>query len=77
MHKIDLAPACFVGIDPNGVRRVFAVHQNIDVAETWCYDAVRSYARKRPDCGSVNCWRIVFVGRNSDCDWQDFAPINS
>jgi hypothetical protein len=48
-HKI-------VGIDPNGVPRVYAEDCDEAYAYLLCRDRARSYIRKRPDTGPFSKW---------------------
>lgn len=45
-----------VGYDPNRIQRVWAEHQNQDVAETMCIEEAQKYVRRRPDTGPLSQW---------------------
>ena len=48
------------GIDPEGRPRVYAIHNNFDVAETWCRREARIFLRGRFDLGPYCDWRFEY-----------------
>ena len=54
--------AKIIGYDKDGIRRVYSIHSNIDVAETRCIEAIQRYLKKRPDTGVLGKplfgWRL-------------------
>lgn len=46
----------WTAFDANDIPRVFAEHENPDVAETMCREDVVKYIRRRPDTGPLSEW---------------------
>ena len=55
----------FTGFDRNGIARVYAEHDNSDVAETMCKDEATQYVRHRPDTGPLAAWAFTHDKRRS------------
>jgi len=49
----------FTGFDKNNIGRVYAEHDNRDVAETMCAEEAKSYVRRRPDTGPLSQWSFT------------------
>jgi hypothetical protein len=49
----------FTGFDGNGIARVYADHDNTDVAETMCKEEAASYVRRRRDTGPLSAWSFT------------------
>ena len=49
----------FTGFDANSIARVYAEHDNTDVAETMCLDEAVAYVRRRPDTGPLSRWSFT------------------
>jgi hypothetical protein len=49
----------YTGFDGNGIARVYAEHENQDVAETMCKDEARNYVKRRPDTGPLSNWTFT------------------
>ena len=54
---MDAIRVC-VGIDGNGIERVFGEGPNFDVAETECRKAIKEYVTRRPDTGPISKWKM-------------------
>jgi hypothetical protein len=48
----------YIGVDPSGIKRVYAEHTNPDVAETRCMEEVLKYIKHRPDTGPLVNWKV-------------------
>ena len=46
----------YSGYDADGIRRVWAEHDNPDIAETACREEAEAYVRRRPDTGPLARW---------------------
>ncbi len=49
----------FTGYDANGIARVYAEHDNYDVAQTMCRDEALSYVKRRRDTGPLSQWSFT------------------
>jgi hypothetical protein len=50
---------CFIGYDAQGIGRVYAQHNNCDVAETWCIEECFKYIRQRRETGPFKDWIVL------------------
>jgi hypothetical protein len=55
----------YVGMSPDGNRRVYAQDQDSARAMAECFDAAREYIKGRPDCGPLSLWNFQ-PGTNGD-----------
>ena len=49
----------FTGFDKNNIARVYAEHDNRDVAETACNEEAMAYVRHRRDTGPLDRWSFT------------------
>ncbi len=47
-----------VGLDPNGVRRVWAADYGALEAEAKCRIEAENYVKERPDTGPLSMWKF-------------------
>lgn len=50
--------ARYIGKDPNGIPRIWAINKNADVAETKAIEKIVLYVKSRPDTGPISKWTI-------------------
>lgn len=55
----------FTGYDPDGIKRVWAEHQNADVAESMCRDEAMEYVRRRRDTGPLDKWTFTHTPKRA------------
>lgn len=46
----------WLGFDANGIRRVYACHENGEIAETQAREEALAYLQRRPDTGPLDRW---------------------